>query len=125
MLLGLIFAGSAATAQRQAWMQGYMMGQMAGGTGSQQAAPILPYLYGGQAGPWSGGFGSGSPLLLIGGILLLFIGLRFLFDGPGRRHGGSQPGGTEWAHAWRRPPWCERQAAPTPETPAPQPATGD
>jgi len=124
LLLGLIFAFGADSARQQAWMQGYMMGQMAADGGSQNLAPVMPYLaYGG--GRMGGGFG--SPLLLIGGGLMVLLGLKLIFGGPGHRHGWPKPGETTEPsgvpHGWHHcPPWWGQQPqAPSGETPESQP----
>jgi hypothetical protein len=121
LMLGLIFAFGAASARQQAWMQGYMMGQMAADGGSQSVAPLMPYLaYGGGHMGWGGGFG--SPFLFFGGILLVFLGLRFIFGGPGRRHGWSKHGEATGQHGWPCPLWWSQQPpASSEETPESQP----
>ena len=89
LVFGLIFAFGMDSARQQAWMQGYMMGQMAaGGGGAQSVTPLLPYMAL-QSGRMGGG--GGSPLLLFGGILLVIFGLRFSlrWAGPQARLGQS------------------------------------
>lgn len=138
LILGLIMAGGAAAAQRQAWMQGYMLGRMSTGTdGANSLAPVLPYMvpgYGGYAGPHFGGFGL---LLGIGALFLLFGFLRFVgcmawrHGGPWGRRGmwggyppdqPGQPGPQERSEAyagrrqWHRAPWWAWEDAPGPRS---------
>ena len=105
--------------QRDAWLQGYLVGQAAGGEGAK-AAPLAPFLYGGY-GPFGGPrFGSNPfgflfPLLFFG---LVIFGLsrlgRFMAwqrwaaqGGPGGPQGPQGPGSEGQAPQFGQPygPW--------------------
>ncbi len=126
LVLVLLVSGISA-AQRNAWTQGYLTGRTLAGSDGSALAPLLPYGYGGYAGPHFGGFGL---FFGFGLLILLFFGSRLAF----RRMAGAMPGRAGgwdeqmWqrmaqAHAgqgarhWRRgPPWCwERDDKPQAE----------
>jgi hypothetical protein len=109
LVLGLVFAGGAA-AQRDAWMQGYMMGRLATGNDGGANAALLPYMYPGYGGPHFGGFGI---FLLLGLLFLGFAAMRFF------RFSAWREGGGPWGHGggpghWhgRRSPWWDEESAP-------------
>jgi hypothetical protein len=133
VIFGLILAGGAA-AQRNAWMQGYMMGRLSSGTDGAGANTLPPFAYGGGYGWGYGGphFGGFLGFLVVVGILfLVFGGMRrfHMMHGPWRQgmwqQGADQPddperqqaaqaGGPEggpWGGPWarhgrgHRPPW--------------------
>jgi len=119
LVIGLAAIGGAI--QRNAWMQGYMMGQLAASGEGQALAPYMPYGYPGahSIGPW---------LLGIGLILVLMaMAGRFMRFHAWKKAGGKPP--AEWAEHWRRhhgpvPPWMhcgEEHAAAAEEKPAPEP----
>jgi hypothetical protein len=141
LILGLFVLPSV---QRDAWMQGYLAGQLASQDGGK-AAPIAPYLYPGYGGmgygPHFGGFGA-----LLGFLFLLFLifGLgRFFmhwawrnyrdYEGrPGSDQSGEPPAGAAYGRHWRRHgPWWDwdeplRPEHPAPERPGPErPAEGE
>ncbi|MFN8475823.1 MAG: hypothetical protein U0822_26825 [Anaerolineae bacterium] len=111
LVFGLLFV--VPSMQQNAWMQGYLMGQLAGGKDASSAA-LLPYMMHG-GGPGFGGF---AFLLLIPLGILFFVGVgKFMRyrawqqgygpGGPQGWHGG--PGG--W-HRYGPPPWAQGQGAP-------------
>jgi hypothetical protein len=107
LVLGLVFAGGAA-AQRDAWMQGYMMGRLATGNDGGANAALLPYMYPGYGGPHFGGSGI---FILLGLLFLGFVALRHLRFSAWREGGG--PG--HW-HG-RRSPWWDEERAPNRQPP--------
>ena len=135
IVLVLLF-GAVSAGQRDAWTQGYMMGRLSAGTdGANSAAPLLPYMYGGQFGlhPFFGGFGL---LLLIGGLFLFFgVARCFRFHAWGMHGGpwahgpeGQAPSDQQQARGWGRrgygpPPWWhgwehpEEKSQPAPDEP--------
>ena len=98
LILALIF-GAGSAISRNAWSQGYMMGQLAAGNEGGLGMPYPPnYGYRG-----FGGIGPFFGILLVFGMIVL-IGSRF------RRHhwrmaGGYEP--KEWEAARK---WCEAKA---------------
>jgi hypothetical protein len=126
LLVIALLIGGASSLQRNAWMQGYMMGQLSGG-GDGKA--VIPYMAYGLQGYGGSGLGGGLAILLgVGLLALLFMGFSRVFrGGPWAMQGGPQGGpqsGDEqsWqrmaqAHAeraarhWRHgPPGCWDQA---------------
>ena len=126
LLVIALLIGGASSLQRNAWMQGYMMGQLGAGADGSAALPYMAYGLQGYGGPDLGG---GLAILLgIGLLALLFMGFSRVFLGrPWAMQGGPQggpQGGDEqsWqrmaqAHAeraarhWRHgPPGCWDQA---------------
>jgi hypothetical protein len=126
LLVIALLIGVASSMQRNAWMQGYMMGQLSAGGDGKAVIPYMAYGLQGSGGP---GLGGGLAILLgLGLLALLFVGFGRTF--PGRRW--ATPDGTQgdrlgtdeqsWqrmaqAHAeraarhWRNgPPWCWDQA---------------
>ncbi|MFN8484534.1 MAG: hypothetical protein U0768_15960 [Anaerolineae bacterium] len=116
LLFGLLFV-VAPNMQRDAWMQGYLMGQLAGGKDAGAAALLAPYMMHSGGPGFGGGFGF---LLLIPLGFLFFVGvgkfMRYRAWQHGYGHGG--PGG--W-HRHGPPPWAQGQGAPQgqaqPQTP--------
>jgi hypothetical protein len=129
-LVGLLviahLIGGASSLQRNAWMQGYMMGQL-GASGDGKA--VIPYMAYGLQGYGGPGLGGGLAIFLgVGVLALLFIGFSRVFHGrpwatPGSPQGGPQGSDEQsWqrmaqAHAeraarhWRHgPPGCWDQA---------------
>ena len=122
LLVIALLIGGASSLQRNAWMQGYMMGQLGAGTDGGAAIPYMAYGLQSYGGP---GLGGGLAILLGFGLLaLLFIGFGRVFLGrPWAMQGGPQGGDEQsWqrmaqAHAeraarhWRHgPPGCWDQA---------------
>ena len=114
LALLLVFGGIAAisgAAQRDAWMQGYMVGRMsADGDGASALAPYL--LQSGGLMPRAGGFGAGFGLLIALGFLALAFGMiRSRGRGHHRRwHEGHR----EWAEHMRQEAqrWHEQRGQP-------------
>jgi hypothetical protein len=114
IVLGLLI-GAQGAAQRDAWMQGYMMGRLSDGSAAGSAGALLPYAYqGGSFGPshFGGGFG------VLFGIGLLILGLAFagrcmharmwgMHGGPWQEHaeGHGEGGHDEHARYGHRPPF--------------------
>jgi hypothetical protein len=127
VILGLIVSGITASVQRNAWMQGYLMGRLESGStsGGSNAAPLAPYLYGYRA-PYGGGGGFGwLGVILV--VFLLFAGLRVLRCAVGYAGGG--PGGRRYGPGQRhghRPPWWgwDEPAPDRPDEDAPSPGPG-
>lgn len=128
LVLGLLGAWSA-SAQQDAWTQGYLLGRLSSSGESGGAGALAPYLYPGLAGgfgrPRFGPFGFIFPLL---GLGLVFLIVSRFFRIAAWRHGGSwgHPGGRPWGgergpEGRFGPPWArpESSAPPTSE-PAPQ-----
>ena len=72
LLIVVVFSAAGASAQRNAWTQGYMAGRLSAGTDG--AAALAPYMMmpGSPLSPGYGGFGGGSGGLVIGlGLLAL------------------------------------------------------
>jgi hypothetical protein len=88
LVIALLISG-VSSLQRNAWMQGYMMGQLgAGGNGGA----ALPYMAYGLQGYGGAGLGGGVTILLgIGLLALLFVGFGRIF--LGRRW--ATPGGAQ------------------------------
>ena len=127
LLVIALLMGGASSLQRNAWMQGYMIGQLGANGGGSAAIPYMAYGLQGYGGPHLGG---GLAILLgIGLLALLFMGFGRVFLGrPWAMQGGPQGGGPQggdeqsWqrmaqAHAeraarhWRHgPPGCWDQA---------------
>jgi hypothetical protein len=122
LLVIALLIGGASSLQRNAWTQGYMMGQL--GAGSDGGA-ALPYMAYGLQGYGGSGLGGGLAILLgLGLLALLFVSLSRVFLGrPWAMQGGPQGGDEQsWqrmaqAHAeraarhWRHgPPGCWDQA---------------
>ena len=110
LIFGLLFV--VPSMQRDAWMQGYLMGQMASGKDAGSAALLAPYMM--RGGPGFGGFGF---FLLIPLGILFFVGLGKFMRFRAWQHGYG-PGG--WHHHGP-PPWAQGQP---PQGPA-QPQTPD
>jgi hypothetical protein len=106
VLVGLfviaLLIGGASSLQRNAWMQGYMVGQLGAGADGGAAMPYMAYGLQGYGGPHLGG---GLTILLGFGLLaLLFMGFGRIFLGrswamQGGPEGGPQ-GGDE--QSWQR-----------------------
>ena len=122
LLVIALLIGGASSLQRNAWMQGYMMGQLGAGADGGAAVPYMAYGLQGSGGP---GLGGGLAILLgLGLLALLFMGFSRVFLGrPWAMQGGPQGGDEQsWqrmaqAHAeraarhWRHgPPGCWDQA---------------
>ena len=140
LLVIALLIGGASSLQRNAWMQGYMMGQLGAGADGGAAIPYMAYGLQGYGGP---GLGGGPAILIgIGLLALLFVGFSRVFLGrpwamQGGPQGGDPPDGDEqsWqrmaqAHAeraarhWRHgPPGCWGQADKI-ETASGEPGTG-
>ena len=102
LLVIALLIGGASSLQRNAWMQGYMMGQLsAGGDGKA----VIPYMAYGLQGYGGSGLGGGLAILLgIGLLALLLIGFGRIFLGrPWAMHNGPQ-GGPQDAdeQSWQR-----------------------
>jgi len=129
LLVIALLIGGASSLQRNAWMQGYMMGQLGASGGGGAAIPYMAYGLQGYGGP---GLGGGLTILLgVGLLALLFMGFSRVFHGgpwamQGGPQGGPQSGDEQsWqrmaqAHAeraarhWRHgPPGCWDQAEKT------------
>ena len=145
LLVIALLIGGASSLQRNAWMQGYMMGQLGASGGGSAAIPYMAYGLQGYGGPHLGG---GLAILLgIGLLALLFMGFGRVFHGrPWAMQGGPQGGGSQgnpqvgdeqsWqrmaqAHAeraarhWRHgPPGCWDQADKI-ESTSGEPASGE
>lgn len=112
LLVGLVLAGVSG-AQRSAWFEGYMMGQLvaAGSDGAVSPAAYLPYVYGHR------GFGFGGFLfLLVGGGVLFLIFSRLAMGrhrGWAMEHGQHGGQGSEHFGPWMRhfDEWCREQKA--------------
>jgi hypothetical protein len=122
LLVIALLIGGASSLQHNAWMQGYMMGQLGAGSGGGAALPYMAYGLQGYGGP---GLGGGLTILLgVGLLALLFMGFRRVFHGqPWAVQGGPQGGDEQsWQHMaqahaeraarhWRHgPPGCWDQA---------------
>jgi hypothetical protein len=143
LLVIALLIGGASSMQHNAWMQGYMMGQLSVGADGKAAIPYMAYGLQGYGGP---GLGGGLAMLLgVGLLALLFVGFSRIFLGgrwatpdgmPAGPQGG--PAGSDeqsWqrmaqAHAaraarrWRHgPPGCWDQAEKT-EAESSMPSTG-
>jgi hypothetical protein len=144
-----IFGTVISNVQRDAWTQGYLVGQLSA-QGDGKAAALAPLAYGGgypgmYGGPHFGGIGL---VFLLGFGFLAFMGFsRFMMwrywmsqrgpegqgqpGNPGAAQGG--PWGGPWGHrhGHRPPPWWGWDSVPGrgTETPAPEstngPATGE
>ena len=138
LVLALLISG-ASSLQRNAWMQGYMMGQLSAGGDGKAVIPYMAYGLQGSGGP---GLGGGLTILLgVGLLALLFVVFGRIFIGrPWATQGGPQGGAQgadeqSWqrmaqAHAeraarhWRHgPPGCWDQVEKT-EAESSVPATG-
>ena len=132
LVLGLLGAWSA-SAQQDAWTQGYLLGRLSSSSEGGGAAGLAPYLYPGLAGgfgrPRFGPFGFIFPLLFLG--LGVFLVSRFFriwawrhhgppwgYPGPGRRPWGGERG----SEGQFGPPWA-RPEGPQPPTSEPAPQT--
>jgi hypothetical protein len=135
LLVIALLIGGASSLQRNAWMQGYMMGQLGASGGGSAAIPYMAYGLQGYGGP---GLGGGLAILLgLGLLALLFVGFSRIFIGrPWAMQGGPQGADEQsWqrmaqAHAervarhWRHgPPGCWDQVEKT-EAESSVPATG-
>jgi len=134
LLVIVLLASGVSAMQRDAWTQGYVMGRAASSGDGGALAPLLPYGYGGYAGPRFGGFGT---ILGIGLLVALFLVAgsvfrrmtRVMHAGP---HGWDKQAWQRMAEAWaehgdrhRRhgPPWCwERDDKPQGEPGKPEAA---
>jgi len=145
LLVIALLIGGASSLQRNAWMQGYMMGQLGAGADGGAAIPYMAYGLQGYGGP---GLGGGLAILLgLGLLAVLFMGFSRVFLGrpwamQGGPQGGCQQGGPlgadeqSWqrmaqAHAeraarhWRHgPPGCWDQADKI-ESTSGEPASGE
>jgi hypothetical protein len=118
LVIGLAAIGGAI--QRDAWMQGYMMGQLAASGEGQVVSPYMPYGYPGSHSIWPWVIGIGLVL-----VLMAMAG-KFLRFHAWKKAGGAPP--EEWARHWRHshgsvPPWmhhCEEHPAAEEEKTAPQ-----
>ena len=89
LLVIALLIGGASSLQRNAWMQGYMMGQLGAGGDGKAVIPYMAYGLQGYGGP---GLGGGLAILLgIGLLALLFMGFSRVFLGrPWAMQGGPQ-----------------------------------
>ncbi|HYN88557.1 MAG TPA: hypothetical protein VER55_08495 [Ardenticatenaceae bacterium] len=111
LLFGLLIGASGA-AQRDAWMQGYMVGRLSAGGEGDAAAPLAPYFYGGgYRGPHFGGLGL---IFVLGLLFFLFGAVGKFFRCWGWRHSGG-PGGGPWGRHGYGPPGWGRQQPPESE----------
>jgi hypothetical protein len=98
LLVIALLIGVSSSMQRNAWMQGYMMGQLSAGGDGKAVAPYMAYSLQGYGGS---GLGGGLAILLgVGLLALLFLGFGRIFLG-GR---WATPGGSQAAdeQAWQR-----------------------
>jgi hypothetical protein len=98
LLVIALLIGGASSLQRNAWMQGYMMGQLSAGSDGKAVIPYMAYGTQGYGGP---GLGGGLAILFgIGLLALLFVGFGRTF--LGRRW--ATPDGTQGAdeQSWQR-----------------------
>ncbi len=121
LLFGLLFVVGPSM-QRDAWMQGYLVGQMASGKDAGSAALLAPYMMH-QGGPGFGGFGF---FLLIPLAVLFFIGMGKFMRHRAWQHGygGGAQGWQGGPGGWHRhgPPWAQGQPQPqNPDQPQGQP----
>ena len=120
LILSVVSAWNA-SAQQDAWTQGYLIGRLSAGGDSNSAAALIPFLYPG----FRGGFGRAPfgfifPLLfLVLGVILVSRFLRFrawrhwgrpgaepwAFPGPGSHPWGSERG----PEAPQAEPWGQRE----------------
>ena len=91
LLVIALLIGGASSLQRNAWMQGYMMGQLGAGGDGGAVIPYMAYGLQGYGGP---GLGGGLAILLgVGLLALLFMGFSRVFLGrPWAMQGGPQGG---------------------------------
>jgi hypothetical protein len=94
LLVIALLIGGASSLQRNAWMQGYMMGQLGAGADGGAAIPYMAYGLQGYGGP---GLGGGPAILLgIGLLALLFVGFSRVFHGrPWAMQDGPQSGSSQ------------------------------
>ena len=126
LLVIVLLASGVSAMQRDAWTQRYVAGRATAGGDGSALAPLLPYGYGGYAGPQFGGFGV---LLGIGLLVLVVMGVGgAVMHRAWAMHGGpqgwdeqarqhiAQAHAERGAHHWRHgPPWCwERDDKPQP-----------
>jgi hypothetical protein len=103
LLVIALLIGGASSLQRNAWMQGYMLGQLGAGSDGGAAIPYMAYGLQGYGGP---GLGGGLAILLgVGLLALLFMGFGRVFLGrpwamQGGPQGGDPQGGDE--QSWQR-----------------------
>jgi hypothetical protein len=117
LLIVVVISAVSGSAQRDAWMQGYMAGRLS--TGTDGAASLAPYMMpGSPLAPSYGGFGHGGGLFV--GLGLLALGFFFVTRGFGR-HRGWRRGKAEWAERMHQEMrrWHEQNGDPW------QPAPGE
>ncbi len=107
LVLGLLMTGISSM-QRDAWMQGYLLGRLSTGSDGGTTGQLLPYLYPGYGGPHFGGFGF---IFFLGLLFLLFVGLRHFFRYQAWHQQGGPEGGP-WGRRGHRPPWWDWDEAP-------------
>lgn len=115
LILGVLSAWNA-SAQQDAWTQGYLIGRLSAGGESNSTAALIPFLYPGFQGGFSRApFGFIFPLLfLVLGVILISRFLRF----RAWRYGGGPEGG-QWAFSGPRShPWGDERG---PEAPQAEP----
>ena len=113
LIVGLLFV--VPSMQRDAWMQGYLMGQLASGKDAGSTALLAPNMMHGY-GP---GFGGPGFFLLIPLGILFFIGLGKFMRHRAWQHGYGQGGPGGWHHHGP-PPWAQgqpQQGQAQPQTP--------
>jgi hypothetical protein len=117
LLVIALLVGGVSASQRDAWTQGYMVGRLSAGSDGGALTPLMPYGYGGYAGPQFGGFGV---ILGLGLLVLVLVGVGgAVMHRTWAMHGGPQGRDEQtWqrmaqahaervAHHWRHgPPWC-------------------
>ncbi|MFN8499029.1 MAG: hypothetical protein U0641_14360 [Anaerolineae bacterium] len=106
LLFGLLFVVGPSM-QHDAWMQGYLMGQLASGKDAGSAALLAPYMMQ-HGGPGFGGFGF---FLLIPLGILFFVGIGKFMRYRAWQHGYGPgvPGGPGGWHRHGPPPWAQGQ----------------
>lgn len=111
-----VFMSVSANAQRDAWMQGYLLGRVSGGGSDAAASTLLPLIYGGHLG--GSPFGGFGPFLFIGLAALAVFGVsRAMRAAAWRHHGGA------WGQPGQLPPWWSQEQQTPPSDDAPRTQT--
>ncbi|MBN1138396.1 MAG: hypothetical protein JXM73_17540 [Anaerolineae bacterium] len=91
LILAIGLAAIGGAIQRNAWMQGYMLGQLSAGGEGQAVAPYMAYGYPGSHSVWPWVLGIGFIVALV----MAFKAMRF----HAWKNAGGQPP-AEWAKHW-------------------------